>query len=235
MKVKKSKVGKVSADGKKARRSVEKEVNSGEEDPEETTEGKETEEEEEEEEEAKGLIMKEAKVNTGRRNRQEVGKANTQSGDLVGKELVDFQNNFNLVTVTSPGRKSLMHHGMTMSLKVFATLMFIVAEPGVLTKPRSQESLSVATEFTKVICRHKHRTFRVKERKTFITSVYCKRNCFSGDEATQGEEKQGGDGEPTVGRSNSDWKQTNSGQQPSDSKICRQSKGATGLHNMHIV
>merc|ERR1712037_916861 len=74
VKVKKSKVGKVSADGKKARRSVEKEVNSGEEDPEETTEGKET-EEEEEEEEVKGLIMKEAKVNTGRRNRQEVGKA----------------------------------------------------------------------------------------------------------------------------------------------------------------
>ena len=166
MKVKKSKVGKVSADGKKARRSVEKEVNSGEEDPEETTEGKETEEEEEEEEEeAKGLIMKEAKVNTGRRNRQEVGKANTQSGDLVGKELVDFQNNFNLVTVTSPGRKSLMHHDMTMSLKVFATLMFIVAEPGVLTKPRSQESLSVATEFTKVICRHKHGTFRVKKKE----------------------------------------------------------------------
>merc|ERR1719341_1806930 len=130
VKVKKSKVGKVSADGKKARRSVEKEVNSGEEDPEETTEGKETEEEEEEEEEAKGLIMKEAKVNTGRRNRQEVGKANTQSGDLVGKELVDFQNNFNLVTVTSP-------------------------EPGVLTKPRSQESLSAATEFTKVTKRHR--------------------------------------------------------------------------------
>ena len=90
------------ANGKKARRSVEKEVNSGEEDPGETTEGKETEEEEEEEE--KGLIMKEAKVTTGRRNKQEVGKANTQSGDLVGKELVGFQNN-------SPGRNSLIFFG----------------------------------------------------------------------------------------------------------------------------
>ena len=105
--MKKSKVekGKVSADGKKARRSVEKEVNSGEEDPEETIEAKETEEEEEEEE------REDAKVTTGRRNKQsgEVGsKANIQSGDLVGKELVDFQNNFNLVTTTSPGRKSLI-------------------------------------------------------------------------------------------------------------------------------
>merc|ERR1719158_2016962 len=127
-KVKKNKQvekGKVAADGKKTRRSVEKEVNSGEEDPEETIEGKETEEEEEE------VIMKEVKVATGRRNRQEVGnKANTQCGTLVGKELVDFQNNFNLVTITSP-------------------------EPGVLTKPRSQESLSVATEFTKVTKRHR--------------------------------------------------------------------------------
>ena len=115
VKVKKTKVekGKVFADGKKGRRSVEKEVNSGEEDPEETIEGKETEEEEEEEEE-KGLIMKEVKVTTGRKNRQEVGKANTQSGDLVGKELVDFQNNFNLVTTTSPGRQSLilLWHGV---------------------------------------------------------------------------------------------------------------------------
>ena len=117
-KVKKNKQvekGKVAADGKKTRRSVEKEVNSGEEDPEETIEGKETEEEEEEEE----VIMKEVKVATGRRNRQEVGnKANTQSGDLVGKELVDFQNNFNLVTITSPGRKSLIliWHGMMMTL-----------------------------------------------------------------------------------------------------------------------
>ena len=92
--------GKVASDGKKTRRSVEKEVNSGEDDPEETIEGKETEEEEEEEE----AILKEAKVATGRRNRQEVGnKANTQVGNLVGKELVDFQNNFNLVTITSPG------------------------------------------------------------------------------------------------------------------------------------
>merc|ERR1719295_2096997 len=78
--------------------------------------------------------MKDAKVTTGRRNKQgggEVGsKASIQSGDLVGKELVDFQNNFNLVTTTSP-------------------------EPGVLTKPRSQESLSVATEFTKVTKRHR--------------------------------------------------------------------------------
>merc|ERR1719412_37022 len=75
--------------------------------------------------------MKESlKVVAGRRNRQEIGKANTQGGDLVGKELVDFQNNFNLVTITSP-------------------------EPGVLTKPRSQESLSVATEFTKVTKRHR--------------------------------------------------------------------------------
>ena len=109
-KVKKGKVekGKVSADGKKARRSVEKEVNSGEEDPEETIEAKETEEEEEVEEEVEVGIMKDAKVTTGRRNKQggEVGsKASIQSGDLVGKELVDFQNNFNLVTTTSPGRK----------------------------------------------------------------------------------------------------------------------------------
>ena len=28
---------------------------------------------------------------------------NRQSENLVGKELVDFQNNFNLVTSTSPG------------------------------------------------------------------------------------------------------------------------------------
>ena len=112
-KVKKSKVekGKVSADGKKTRRSVEKEVNSGEEDPEETIEGKETEDEEEEEGE-RGLTMKESlKVVAGRRNRQEIGKANTQSGDLVGKELVDFQNNFNLVTISSPGRNSLIFFG----------------------------------------------------------------------------------------------------------------------------
>merc|ERR1719175_384291 len=134
-KVKKGKVekGKVSADGKKARRSVEKEVNSGEEDPEETIEAKETEEEEEVEEEVEVGIMKDAKVTTGRKNKQggEVGsKASIQSGDLVGKELVDFQNNFNLVTTTS-------------------------SEPGVLTKPRSQESLSVATEFTKVTKRHR--------------------------------------------------------------------------------
>merc|ERR1719239_609391 len=132
-KVKKNKVekGKVSNDGKKTRRSVEKEVISGEEDPdEETIEAKETEEEEEEEEVE---MSKDAKVTTtGRRSRLgvESGKASNQSGDLVGKELVDFQNNFNLVTSTVP-------------------------EPGVLTKPRSQESLSVATEFTKVTKRHR--------------------------------------------------------------------------------
>ena len=104
--MKKNKVekGKVSNDGKKTRRSVEKEVISGEEDPdEETIEAKETEEEEEEVE-----MMKDAKVTTtGRRSRLgvESGKASNQSGDLVGKELVDFQNNFNLVTSAVPGRK----------------------------------------------------------------------------------------------------------------------------------
>merc|ERR550517_1325089 len=63
-----------------------------------------------------------------------IGRSSRQSEDpgnqLIGKELVDFQNNFNLVTSASP-------------------------EPGVLTKPRSQESLSVATEFTKVTKRHR--------------------------------------------------------------------------------
>ena len=106
--MKKNKVekGKVSNDGKKTRRSVEKEVISGEEDPdEETIEAKETEEEEEEEVE----MVKDAKVTTmGRRSRLgvESGKASNQSGDLVGKELVDFQNNFNLVTSAVPGRKT---------------------------------------------------------------------------------------------------------------------------------
>merc|ERR1719180_353386 len=74
------------------------------------------------------MVVKDAKVNTtsGRKS-----KSSTQSGDLVGKELVDFQNNFNLATSAVP------------------------AEPGVLSKPRSQESLSVATEFTKVTKRHR--------------------------------------------------------------------------------
>merc|ERR550517_2149548 len=70
-------------------------------------------------------MMKDVKV-IGRSSRQSEDPGN----QLIGKELVDFQNNFNLITSASP-------------------------EPGVLTKPRSQESLSVATEFTKVTKRHR--------------------------------------------------------------------------------
>ena len=91
--MKKNKVEKGKAESKKGRRSVEKEVNSGEEDPEETVETKETTDEEEVE------MMKDVKV-IGRSSRQSEDPGN----QLIGKELVDFQNNFNLVTSASPGK-----------------------------------------------------------------------------------------------------------------------------------
>ena len=111
-KVEKGKVSNGNDGNKKTRRSVEKEVISGEEEADEETieEAKETEEEEEEEEVEVEMVVKDAKVtttNTGRRSRQDNGKANTQSGDLVGKQLVDFQNNFNLATSAVPGTNTL--------------------------------------------------------------------------------------------------------------------------------
>ena len=90
---KKVEKGKVDNATKKTRRSVEKELVSGEEDAEETIEAKETEEEELE-------MMPGIKAVAG------IKSNNRQSENLVGKELVDFQNNFNLVTSTSPGTKS---------------------------------------------------------------------------------------------------------------------------------
>ena len=91
---KKVEKGKVDNATKKTRRSVEKELVSGEEDAEETIEAKETEEEEELE------MMPGIKAVAG------IKSNNRQSENLVGKELVDFQNNFNLVTSTSPGTRS---------------------------------------------------------------------------------------------------------------------------------
>ena len=87
---KKVEKGKVDNATKKTRRSVEKELVSGEEDAEETIEAKETEEEELE-------MMPGIKAVAG------IKSNNRQSENMVGKELVDFQNNFNLVTSTSPG------------------------------------------------------------------------------------------------------------------------------------
>ena len=100
---KKVEKGKVDNATKKTRRSVEKELVSGEEDAEETIEAKETEEEELE-------MMPGIKAVVG------IKSNNRQSENLVGKELVDFQNNFNLVTSTSPGTKS---HLLIMNATLF--------------------------------------------------------------------------------------------------------------------
>ena len=100
---KKVEKGKVDNATKKTRRSVEKELVSGEEDAEETIEAKETEEEELE-------MMPGIKAVAG------IKSNNRQSENLVGKELVDFQNNFNLVTSTSPGTKS---HLLIMNATLF--------------------------------------------------------------------------------------------------------------------
>ena len=89
---KKVEKGKVDNATKKTRRSVEKELVSGEEDAEETIEAKETEEEELE-------MMPGIKAVAGI-------KSNNRQSENLGKELVDFQNNFNLVTSTSPGTRS---------------------------------------------------------------------------------------------------------------------------------
>lgn len=101
---KKVEKGKVDNATKKTRRSVEKELVSGEEDAEETIEAKETEEEEELE------MVPGIKAVAG------IKSNNRQSENLVGKELVDFQNNFNLVTSTSPGTKS---HLLIMNATLF--------------------------------------------------------------------------------------------------------------------
>ena len=61
---------------------------------------------------------------------------------------------------------------MMMPVKLFFDLsLYFFAEPGVLTKPRSQESLSVATEFTKVIFHLEHSTLSLWRYRGLCSSL----------------------------------------------------------------